>query len=528
MLVSVAMMAGLAATTVAAVLSVEQDSGYHYITPQKRNLVMMVSDGFGSASESMARGYVQQMDNKPYEWLSALDKLYVGLSRTKSADTLVTDSAAGATVFSCGKKTYNGAIGVTSDEKPCGTVLEAAKDAGYTTALVVTSRITHATPAAFAAHVVDRGMEELIAQQLVGNNTLGNKVDLMFGGGKCFFQPNSTPGSCRSDSMDVWTLAKDSGYTSVSTRAEFDMLETSATLPLIGLFTQGHMAYNIDRNPTVEPSLTEMAMKALNILLEHTRDSPTGFFIMIEGSRIDMAGHDNDPTAHLHDIIEYWETVTAVQGFVDRHPNTAMVSTSDHETGGLTLGVDPEYVWHPRHMQGVKKSAEVICAELRQMLPDKRTGFAQKVVIPEYLGITNASNQSVAQIVNGAAKGEVECKHAVGHVVSKLAHLGWSTGGHTGADVGLYAYGKGTESLRGNIENTQVGEFLARYLEVDLDQITRRLENETTTQPGYVWARNLPSIVKREDRRPNSHDHECNDDTLSPHSIDVYHQNYRL
>ncbi|KAI7833872.1 alkaline-phosphatase-like protein [Kickxella alabastrina] len=306
-------------------------------------------------------------------------------------------------------------------------------------------------------------MEELIAQQLVGNNTLGNKVDLMFGGGKC---------SCRSDT-------KDSGYTS------------------------GHMAYNIDRNPTVEPSLTEMATKALNILLEHTRDSPTGFFIMIEGSRIDMAGHDNDPTAHLHDIIEYWETVTAVQGFVDRHPNTAMVSTSDHETGGLTLGVDPEYVWHPRHMQGVKKSAEVICAELRQMLPDKRTGFAQKVVIPEYL----ASNQSVAQIVNGAAKGEVECKHAVGHVVSKLAHLGWSTGGHTGADVGLYAYGKGTESLRGNIENTQVGEFLARYLEVDLDQITRRLENETTTH---------------RDIHPNSHDHECNDDTFSPHSIDAH------
>ncbi|KAJ1956788.1 vacuolar alkaline phosphatase, partial [Dipsacomyces acuminosporus] len=310
----------------------------------KRNLIMMVSDGFGIASETMARGYVQQMERKDYQWMSNLDELLVGTSRTKSTNSLVTDSAAGATAFSCAKKSYNGAIGVDNDEKPCGTVLEAAKLKGYTTALVTTSRITHATPASFASHVVDRDMETLIAQQLVGNNVLKHKVDLMFGGGICFFQPNTTKGSCRTDTQDVWALAKKGGYSAFSDRASFDALKSNAKLPALGLFTSGHMSYNIDRDPKVEPSLSEMATKALDILYENTKDSKEGFFIMIEGARIDMAGHDNDPASHLHDILQYWKTVDAVRKFIDRHPDTTMISTSDHETGGLALAVDPDYL----------------------------------------------------------------------------------------------------------------------------------------------------------------------------------------
>ncbi|KAJ1673921.1 vacuolar alkaline phosphatase, partial [Spiromyces aspiralis] len=130
----------------------------------KRNLILMISDGFGPASETMARNYYQHIHGKPVDWQSPLDKILVGSSRTRSSDSFVTDSAAGATAFSCALKTYNGAIGVTDERRPCGTVLEAAKQRGMMTGLVVTSRITHATPASFSAHVVDRGMEDLIAQ----------------------------------------------------------------------------------------------------------------------------------------------------------------------------------------------------------------------------------------------------------------------------------------------------------------------------------------------------------------------------
>ncbi|KAJ2741727.1 vacuolar alkaline phosphatase [Coemansia sp. BCRC 34301] len=467
--------------------------------PRKRNLIMMVSDGFGTASETMARNYIQQMEGKPYEWLSALDELLVGTSRTKSVDSLVTDSAAGATVFSCGKKTYNGAIGVTDDEKPCGTVLEAAKLKGYTTALVSTARITHATPASFAAHVVHRDMEGLIAQQLIGNNTIGNKVDLMFGGGSCLFLPNTTKGSCRTDALDVWALAKRNGYSTFESRAAFDALRPTSKLPTVGLFTPSHMSYEIDRNPSLEPSLAEMTVKALEILSESTRRSRQGFFIMIEGARIDMAAHDNDPAAHLHDIVQYWEAVAAVRRFVDRNSDTAMVGTSDHETGGLSLGISPEYLWHPKYLKPVKKSAEVICAEIRKVAAADRDSFIRKTVIPSYLGISNVTDADVASVLGGIAYGSSACNIAVGHIVSKLARIGWSTYAHSAIDVGLYAHGRGTEKLRGNYENTQVGEFLRDYLQVDLESVTKRLSNQLTEQPGFEWARVPPSIITRRD-----------------------------
>lgn len=111
------------------------------------------------------------------------------------------------------------------------------------------------------------------------------------------------------------------------------------------------MAYNLDREAEKEPSLMEMATKALDILSAATKDSDKGFFLMIEGSRIDMAAHSNDPAAHIHEILAYQETVAAVKKFVEANPNTVVVSVSDHETGGLSvahqLGVEyPEYKWY--------------------------------------------------------------------------------------------------------------------------------------------------------------------------------------
>ena len=134
--------------------------------------------------------------------MTALDEIFVGTSRTKSYSSLVTDSAAGATAFSCTTKTYNGGVAVTPEVLPCGTVLEAAKAKGMKTGLVVTSRITHATPAAFSAHVRSRNMESEIASQQIGNNPLGRVVDIMLGGGKCKFLPNTTHSSCRTDDRD--------------------------------------------------------------------------------------------------------------------------------------------------------------------------------------------------------------------------------------------------------------------------------------------------------------------------------------
>ncbi|KAJ2890155.1 vacuolar alkaline phosphatase, partial [Coemansia aciculifera] len=193
---------------------------------KKRNIILMISDGFGPASETMARNYVQQINDLPVGFQSPLDEILVGSSRTRSKSSLVTDSAAGATAFSCLLKTYNGAIAVADDKLPCGTVLEAAKlQRGMLTGLVATSRITHATPASFSAHVTHRDMEDLIAEYQIGNYSLGPVVDLMFGGGRCHFMPNTHANvSCRMDARDLWSEARAAGFNTLSTRKQFDDL----------------------------------------------------------------------------------------------------------------------------------------------------------------------------------------------------------------------------------------------------------------------------------------------------------------
>ena len=306
----------------------------------KRNLIFMVSDGMGPTSLSLTRSFKQTKSGLPIDDVLALDEHLIGSSRTRSTSSLITDSAAGATAFSCGAKSYNGAISVLPDHSPCGTVLEAAKKAGYMTGLVVTTRITDATPACFAAHVNKREEEDRIAEQEVGDYPLGRMVDLMLGGGRCHFLPNTTDGSCRGDDRDVVELAKSNGFSYVDDRKGFDGLNlgSSVKLPLLGLFASTDIPYEIDRRQQgdVYPSLDEMARTALKALSAATENSDKGFFLMIEGSRIDHAGHGNDPVAQVHEVIAYDKAFASVLEFLeDDGTQGVVVSTSDHETGGL-------------------------------------------------------------------------------------------------------------------------------------------------------------------------------------------------
>src|SRR5699024_1267008 len=138
----------------------------------KRNVIFMVSGGMGPTRLSMTRSFRQYESGLPIDDVMTLDKQHIAASRTKSSASLLTDSAAGATAFSCGMKSYNGAISVLPDHSPCGTVLEAAKEAGYMTGLVVTTKITDTTPACFASHVNQRGYEDRIAEQEAGEHPL--------------------------------------------------------------------------------------------------------------------------------------------------------------------------------------------------------------------------------------------------------------------------------------------------------------------------------------------------------------------
>ena len=306
----------------------------------KRNLIFMVSDGMGPTSLSLTRSFRQTQSGLPIDDVLVLDQHLIGSSRTRSSSSLITDSAAGATAFSCGMKSYNHAISVLPDHSPCGTVLEAAKKAGYMTGLVVTTRITDATPACFAAHVNQRSEEDLIAEQEIGEHPLGRVLDLMLGGGRCHFLPNTTDGSCRHDDKDVVSMAKKNGYSYVDDRKSFDGLNVGSgvKLPLLGLFARTDIPYEVDRRnmDDIYPSLDEMSQTALRALSDATKDSDQGFFLMIEGSRIDHAGHGNDPVAQVHEVLAYDKAFASVLDFLDKDTvEGVLVGTSDHETGGL-------------------------------------------------------------------------------------------------------------------------------------------------------------------------------------------------
>jgi alkaline phosphatase len=325
-----AVIATAAVIILAVVFQKHGDSKHGSAHPTgKRNLIFMVSDGMGPTSLSLTRSFMQFQNGAPFGEQLVIDQHLIGQSRTR------------ATAFSCAQKSYNGAISVTPDHEPCGTVLEAAKKAGYMTGLVVTTRITDATPACFAAHVNMRQEEDRIAEQMVGDYPLGRVVDLMFGGGRCHFLPNSTvESSCRADDKDIVALAKKNGYNYIDDRAGFDKLKGGAGLefPMLGLFADTDVPYEIDRRNEndVYPSLKEMAETAMKALSDATRDSDKGFFLMIEGSRIDHAGHHNDPAAQVHEVLAYDEAFTSVLEFLKNDDTEAvMVSTSDHETGGL-------------------------------------------------------------------------------------------------------------------------------------------------------------------------------------------------
>jgi alkaline phosphatase len=331
-----------AAIIILAVIYQKQQSEKHdSATPSgKRNLIMMVSDGMGPTSLSLTRSFKQYEQGLDWGSQLTIDQHLIGQSRTRSTSSLVTDSAAGATAFSCGMKSYNGAISVLDDHSPCGTVLEAAKKAGYMTGLVVTTRITDATPACFAAHVNMRSEEDRIAEQLMGDYPLGRVVDLILGGGRCHFLPNTTAGSCRADGKDIIAMGKKEGFNYVGDRAGFDELKlgSAVDLPLLGLFADTDIPYEIDRRNEndIYPSLDEMARTALKALSAATKHSDKGFFLMIEGSRIDHAGHANDPAAQVHEVLAYDDAFATVLEFLDKDDVPGvMVSTSDHETGGL-------------------------------------------------------------------------------------------------------------------------------------------------------------------------------------------------
>lgn len=280
-------------------------------TTKPKRIIFMIGDGMGLAQISGALAF--------YAFQSSFERFNViGFSKTSSSDSYVTDSAAGATAFSIGQKTYNGAIGVDSLGKPAETIFESLKNqTNWKTGVVVTSSITHATPAAFYAHVGSRKSEDDIAAFL-----LNQHCDLAIGGGRKFL-------TNRKDNRNLVTELMQLGF---YVNTDGSLKNTLQSKQIQTLEDNGMKKMTEGRSDFL-PKASEHAIKVLNA-------NKGNFFLMIEGSQIDWGGHDTDFAYMKAELLDFNHTINAVLDFAEKDGETLVVVTADHETGGLTLEED--------------------------------------------------------------------------------------------------------------------------------------------------------------------------------------------
>ena len=285
-------------------------------TAEAKNVIFLIGDGMGITQ--ITAGMIRNNNRLNLERFKR-----IGLHKSFSYNNLVTDSAAGATAFACGRKTYNGAIGVTPDKKPCETILEKAEKQGLATGMVVTSTIVHATPACFIAHQPSRKMYEAIATDF-----MNTEIDLFIGGGKKYFDRRD------SDDRNLYQeLEKKNYYVS-------DYFKEN--LSDIKYDTKKNFAYfTADDDPLPVASGRDYLYGASRIAMNFlkARSKGEGFFLMIEGSQIDWGGHANDANYIITEMLDFDRTVGAVLDWAEKDGETLVVVTADHETGGFSVNL---------------------------------------------------------------------------------------------------------------------------------------------------------------------------------------------
>ena len=279
-----------------------------------KNIIFLVGDGMGLTQISAG---LYSNGNK----LSLEEFKKIGFHKCYSYDDLVTDSAAGATAFSAGVKTYNGAIGVGPDTMAVKTILEEAEEKGYNTGLVTSSTIVHATPASFIAHNKSRKNYEEIALDF-----LKTDIDLFIGGGLKFFNR-------RADERNLVEEMRSNGYF-FSNYFDEDFENVSFEgHDKVGFLTADKDPLSVEQGRTYLPLATE---KAINFLDAKSQDGK-GFFLMVEGAQIDWGGHANKGNFIITEMLDFDKVIQVVLDYTKDHPETLVVITADHETGGLAI-----------------------------------------------------------------------------------------------------------------------------------------------------------------------------------------------
>ncbi|MEM7481707.1 MAG: alkaline phosphatase [Acidobacteriota bacterium] len=411
-------------------------------------VILVIGDGLGTSQITYARRQMlAEGERFAFESLPT-----VGLVTTYSASNAVTDSAAAATAFASGVKTSNGVVGLDPEGNPLRTFSDQAMEQGWKVGYVTDTAITHATPAGFYAHVEDRYLDfDQIALDL-----LEQGPDVALGGGRRDFAPPPDSGR-RQDGRNLLDEAAEQGYTVW----DYDS-DLSATPPdrLLGLFAANHLGYALDEQRLAAdlrtPPLDRLAEIALEVLSRD--DSP--FFLLLEGGRIDHAGHDFDSASVAAQVAAFDRAVETVLAFQKKRPGTLVLLTADHATGGLAIN---DYVdWSAAERQNSSVAWAV------SSLKDVDDPATPKDV-REWMGFDDLTAEGLEEVrVTGDS---YEAARRLGAMIGERDGVTWiprvepfETAGHTGEDVPLFAGGPGAERFAGVLDNTDIPKRLSALL----------------------------------------------------------------
>ena len=431
-----------------------------------KNILFFLGDGMGMTTMTAARIYKKGEDGE-----LTMDTLpETAFVKTFSANSQVTDSAPSMSAYMTGVKMNNEVISMspetqatdaagkpyhvnfdstcpaTGNGTPAATLLEIMKAGDYATGVVSTARITHATPATTYSHVCHRDAENTIAAALVPggsgyNAKLADGVDVILGGGSSYFTPKEA-GGLRNDKRDLVAELKSAKYSFAANKAEFDKLPVDGTTKIAGLFTKSHMAYDLDRDASKEPSLAEMTSKSIDALVARKKK---GFFLMVEGGRIDHALHATNARRALQDTVAFDDAVkVALDKMKVIDPdlkNTLIVVTADHD--------------HTLQMNGYAKRTGKTEAGKPGVL-----GLVKNYVDGASSKDVDGNPYTILGFGNGprrlATRGPIDSTEleSADYLQEAVVQMGSET--HGGGDVFLGAQGQGADTFAGSLTNNEV------------------------------------------------------------------------
>ena len=412
-----------------------------------KNIIFMVSDGMSSGTLTNTDHFLRRNYGRPSNWITLYEQNRVsrGLMDMSSASSIVTDSAAAASSWGCGRRLTNGRVNMTDDEQALKPVLEIFRDAGKATGLATTTTITHATPAGFGANVMARGDEQTIAEQY-----LDRGYDVLLGGGNTRFAPEH-----RDDGRDLYNEYEQAGYKVV--RKKDDLISFDSSEKLLGIFRNGHLPYNLDHMNIEEqrrdiPTLAEMTESAIKRLSRNSN----GFILQVEGGRVDHAAHGNDAGGLIYDQIAFDDAIAKVMEFTENRDDTLLIITTDHGNAnpGLNSGGDTylDRIAEFRHtnswvLSQLDESSSI--SRIRELVE-----YATKIEI----------RQDEAEILRKSLAGEFEPIYRamsrsgsiMGAIMANYLRFNWVGSTHTSDYVELAGYGPGSDRIGPFHKNTDM------------------------------------------------------------------------